>query len=341
MGLFGSNEITGIDAGAGGIKAVRIKPGSRPKLTAASFIEFSPEAPADAVASGLRSLLSDKKINRKNVFTLMPGKDLTIRSISLPKMPLVELREAVRWEAKRHVSYPLDAAFVEFVIAGERREGAGVVDKYDVVLVAAEEAKIKERLQPFDEAGLSVTVIDANALALRNTLLQRNGRNAADILVVDIGAGSMEINIYKEGALRFSRCLETGGNDVTRLIAEHLNIALRDAESAKRHLTLVSASADKTVAVVAGRIDALLMEIRRSVEYYRTTYREKGVERVVLTGGTVLMKGLPEYFSAALGLPVELWNPFESLEGGEELGRELGPLAPRFSAAVGLALRRQ
>jgi len=337
MGLFSTNEITGIDVGAGGIKTVRIKPGKQPRLTAASIIEFPPETAGDSIAANLRSLLSEKKINRKNVFTLMPGKELTIRSLSLPKMPLTELREAVRWEAKRHISYALDAAFVEYVITGERREG--VVDKYDIVMVAAEESKIKEHLLPFHETGLSVAVVDAKALALRNTLFLRNGRTTVATLAVDIGAGNMEINIFKEGILRFSRCLETGGNEITRLIADQLNISLHDAEIAKRNLKVVPAAQDKTVAVVAGRLDALLMEIRRSAEYYRTTSREKGVERAVLTGGAVLMKGLPEYFSTALGLPVELWNPFEALAGGEALTHDLGPLAPRFSAAVGLALR--
>jgi Tfp pilus assembly PilM family ATPase len=53
------------------------------------------------------------------------------------------------------------------------------------------------------------------------------------------------------------------------------------------------------------------------------------------------MKGLHEYFSGALGLPVERWNPFESLTGGDSLANDLGSLAPQFSAAVGLALRQE
>ncbi len=339
MGLFGPSEITGIDVGAGGIKAVRIKPGKRPQLIGAAIVEFSQDAAQEPVGTDLRYLLSEKKIGRRNVITQMPGKDLTIRSLTLPKMPLKELQEAVRWEAKRHISFSLDGALVEYLITGEKREG--MVDKYDVVMIVAEKNKVREHLLPFDEAEITIAAVDANALALRNVLFYGNEDTAADTLAVDIGAGKMEIDIFKAGVLRFSRCLETGGAELTRLVAEDLNITIPDAEAFKRDMDVMAPlEKNKTIALIVGRLDALLMEIRRSVEYYRTTYREKGVDRVVLTGGAALMKGLPEYFSRSLGLPVESCDPFGVLQYKDAIGAEFGPLAPRFSAAIGLALRR-
>jgi len=340
MGLFGSGEITGIDVGAGGIKAVRIKPGKRPKLVAVALIEFPPDASVvEPISADLRYLLSEKKLGRKNVITQVPGKDLTIRSLSLPKMPLAELGEAVRWEAKRHISYSLDSALVEYLITGEKKEGT--VDKVDLVMVAAEESKVREHLLLFDDARIKITAVDANALALRNILFFVGENAAADTLAVDIGAGKMEIDIFKQGILRFSRCLETGGADLTRLVSDDLNISIQDAEAFKRELDMLAPpEKNKTVAAIRSRLDAFLMEIRRSVEYYRTTCREKAVDRVVLTGGTALMKGLPEYFSRSLGLPVELCDPFSVLKYKDALGAEFGPLASRFSSAVGLALRK-
>ncbi len=340
MGLFGLSEITGIDIGAGGIKAVTIKPGKRPTLVAAAIIEFPPDAAAsESIGTDLRYLLSEKKIGRKNVITQVPGKDLTIRSLTLPKMPLAELSEAVRWEAKRHISYSLDAALVEYLITGEKKEGT--VDKIDLVMVAADEHKVREHLLPFDDARVKVMAVDANALALRNILFIHGENAVADTLAVDIGAGKMEIDIFKRGILRFSRCLETGGADMTRIVADDLNISLQDAEAFKRNIdVLTPPEKNKTVAALVSRLDSFLMEIRRSVEYYRTTCREKALDRVVLTGGATLMKGLPEYFSQSLGLPVELCDPFSELKYKDAIGEEFGPLAPRFSAAVGLALRK-
>jgi type IV pilus assembly protein PilM len=327
MGLFGPNDITGIDIGAGSIKAVRIAPGRRPKLLSAGMIEFPAEGAQEAAATDLIRLRSEKKIGSRNIVTQIPGKDLTIRTFTLPKMPAAELREAVRWEAKRHISYPLDAALVEYLIAGEKREG--MVDKYDILMVAAEQARISRHLAPFREAGIKVSAVDGNALALRNVLRMRRKAAPGNRLVVDIGAGKTEINIFKDNVLRFSRCLETGGTEMTRVLAESLNLGLRDAEALKQKTDVSTA-----------RLDGLLMEVRRSVEYYKTTFREPGVEDAVLAGGVSLMRGATAYFSQALGFPVALDDPFEGLLCRDSLREEFGPIAPRFSAAVGLALRK-
>src|SRR3989337_507670 len=219
MGLFGTKEITGIDIGAGAIKVVRLaRGGRRPKLLSAGLVEF-PLDPAKtrSVTADLKYLLSGKKIGGKNVFTLMPGKQLTIRSLILPKMPQAELREAVRWESKRHISYPLDAALVEYLVTGERREG--LVEKSDVLLVAAERKAAVAFLTPFQEAGVAVSTVDANPLALRNGLRLRRKGERKNVLLIDMGAGKTEIDIYQGDALRFSRCLETGGLAMTRAVS--------------------------------------------------------------------------------------------------------------------------
>jgi type IV pilus assembly protein PilM len=341
MGLFGSNDITGIDIGAGSIKVVRLaRGGRRPKLLSAALVELSLDpAQATAISAELRRLKSLKKLGRGNIATLMPGKDLTIRSFTMPKMPLTELGEAVRWEAKRHVSYPLDAAQVEYLIVGEKQEGA--VSKYDIVMIAAERGKVIEHLAPLDEAGIKVSAVDANALALRNVLRLCKKPDEANILVVDMGAGKTEINVFKSGSLRFSRCIESGGLDMTRAVAEARGIGLPEAEEIKRCLNVLTPSEhDQAVAAVRIRIDTLLMEIRRSVEYYKTTYREKGVESMILTGGVSLMPGIGEYCAQALEQAVEIDQVFDGLSCKKNLLEELGALAPRFSAAVGLALRK-
>jgi type IV pilus assembly protein PilM len=340
MGLF-SNDITGVDIGAGSIKVVRLsRGGNRPKLLSAMLVELSPDpAQATSASADLHQLQAGKKIGGNNIVTLMPGMHLTIRSLTLPKMPLNELREAVRWEAKRHISYPVDSAQIEYLILGEKREG--VVEKYDILLVAAERGKVLEQLTPFQEAKIKVSAIDANALALRNVLQTREIPADENTLVMDLGAGKTEVNIFKEGKLRFSRCVESGGLDMTRAVAEALNIGLQEAEDKKRALNILTpADQDQAVAALQSRVDGLLMEIRRSVEYYKTTFREKSVEGMILSGGVSLMRGLKDYFARSLEGTVEIDRPFDGLTCKKNMLDEFGPVAPRFSAAVGLALRK-
>lgn len=340
MGLFGPNDNTGIDIGAGSIKVVRIeRGGKRPKLLSAGIIEFPPAGAQDTVSTDIRQLLNERKIGAKNVITQMPGKDLTIRSFWLPKMPLEELKEAVRWEAKRHISFPIDGAIIEHLITGEKREG--MTDKYEILMVAAERSTTLQHLAPFVEAQVKISAVDANALALRNVFHLLDKPADVNTVVVDIGAGKTEIDIFKGGVLRFSRCLESGGQGMTRAIADVLGIELKEAEEMKRSMNILSPSeSDQAVAVVRTALDGLLMEIRRSVDYYKTTFREQHVESTRLTGGVALMRGIKEYFDQALEGTVELDAPFSGLSVRKELLEEYGSIAPRFSAAIGLALRK-
>ncbi|HAK60947.1 MAG TPA: hypothetical protein DCO77_11280 [Nitrospiraceae bacterium] len=341
MGLFGPKDLTGIDIGTGSIKAVRIATGGgRPKLLAAGMVEFSlDEAKANSVSTDLVYLLSGKELVSKNIATLLPGKYLTIRYLTLPKMPRAELAQAVRWESKRHISYPLEAAEVEYVVLGEKREGT--VDKYEILLVAVERGTVIEHLLPFREAGIGVTAVDANPLALRNVFQRRERQGAANVAVVDMGAGKTEINIFKGAALRFSRCLETGGLDMTRAVSQQLTIGLPEAEEVKRAVdVLTPAEGDPAVAAVKARLDSIGMEVRRSVDYYKTAFREAGIERTVLTGGASLMKGITDYFSSLLEGRVELDTPFFGLSGKKSVLEDCGANAPRFASAVGLALRK-
>jgi type IV pilus assembly protein PilM len=340
MGLFGSNEITGIDIGAGSIKIVRIaRGGKRPKLISAGIVELPLQPGKETVGTNLRYLLSEKKIERSNVVTQMPGKDLTIRSFTLPKMPLSELGEAVRWEAKRHISYPLDTALVEYLIVDERQEGT--TGKYDIVMVSAERNKVLEHLVPFNEAGLTVTAVDANALALRNVFHLLEKSSDSNTVVIDMGAGKTEIDIFKGGVLRFSRCLDIGGSDMTKALSEALGTGLQEAEDKKRSMNILTApDSDPAAAAVKTVLNSLLLEIRRSVDYYKTTFREKGVDGTLITGGVSLLQGLKEYFMQSLEGTVEIDRPFEELSVKNALLDEFKAIAPRFSAAIGLALRK-
>lgn len=337
MQLFGS-DITGIDIGAGSVKFVRIAGGRRPKLLSAGLLELPPAAEQADQAAALRVFLAGKKIG-KRVVTMLPGARLTIRHLTLPKMPLPELSEAVRWESKRHLSYPLDEAVIEFLIQGEKREGAG--DKYDLLFVAAERSAVNGLLLPFEQAGIAVEALDAHPLALRNLCRLRGEPADANVLVADLGAGGTEINIFQGGELLFSRSVEIGGISATLAMADELGLSQNEAEAIKRQTNVATVpDNDRPAAILRKGLDSMLREIRRSAEYFKTLFRGRAVDRFVLTGGGALMPGIREYFSRSLAGPVELDSPFAALAVPAAVAAEFGPVAPRFSAAVGAALRK-
>lgn len=77
--------------------------------------------------------------------------------------------------------------------------------------------------------------------------------------------------------------------------------------------------------------ERLLAEVRRSLEFYATQGGGGSVSRVIVSGGSSQLNGLTELLSMRLGLSVGRVNPFEDIQGADELG-------PEHHAAFGLAL---
>ena len=91
--------------------------------------------------------------------------------------------------------------------------------------------------------------------------------------------------------------------------------------------------------IIKAEADRMILETQRSMDYYRAQFREGSVKKIVLMGGACLMPGFQEYFATYFDANVELDDPFAEILCDEAAFGEIRLIAPRFSTAVGLALR--
>ena len=154
--------------------------------------------------------------------------------------------------------------------------------------------------------------------------------------MVDIGTARMEINVVKQGMLRFTRGVPLGGETLTQSVIQTLGTDFSQAETIKREQGLTGNA--KVKEVLQPVIDRLIVEIQRSVDYYRAQSRDGALERMFLAGGTPLMPGFVEHFASFFDAKVSLFNPFEGMDCST-VNSDLEPLAPRFTSSIGLALR--
>lgn len=79
------------------------------------------------------------------------------------------------------------------------------------------------------------------------------------------------------------------------------------------------------------------MEVRRSVDYFRSKYPSDTVDLIVLAGGSAKIGNLSEYIAYEMGIPTEVADPFKSVNNvSGKGGRED---APAYAIALGLAVR--
>lgn len=81
----------------------------------------------------------------------------------------------------------------------------------------------------------------------------------------------------------------------------------------------------------------LLETIFRTIEYCITRQTIVSVDRIILTGGGSVVKGLDNFIKETLGIPTEKWNPFENNEVRGTVKKEYGYFMP---VALGLALEK-
>jgi len=92
----------------------------------------------------------------------------------------------------------------------------------------------------------------------------------------------------------------------------------------------------------------LIQQIKKHLYYYQThaTHEhlppgENRVSKILLCGGGANLKGLPEFLSSELKLPVELGNPWINIlsKGQKNISKFPQKETLRYATALGLALR--
>lgn len=347
FGLFNKKkDLVGIDIGSSSIKLVQLwqaKDGYQ--LLNAAVLPLPPEAIVDnslmdtaAVVDTVKKLVTSLGIKTRDVACSISGNAVIIRKISLPTMTSEELEDQISWEAEQYIPFDIKDVHIDFQILG-----ADPLDpsKIQVLLVASKKDIINDYVAVFNDAGLSLSVMDVDAFAVQNAF-ELNVESENDVrALVNVGAGVMNINVVKGETSLFTRDVQMGGNQYTEEIQKQLGVSASDAETMK--MLAVQQQSGPLSDVISRVNDALSQEIRRSVDFYNSTASgEERIIRISMCGGCSKMSGLKEAVAAKLGINVDFINPFERIRYNEkDFDPEyLQEIAPLMVVGVGLAIRR-
>jgi type IV pilus assembly protein PilM len=345
-----SKVLFGLDIGSSSIKIAQlgeVKAGYR--LEKFGVKTLDPELIVDGtvmdagrVIDILRELLQELKMKSKDVAISVSGHSVIVKKINIPTMTEEELEESIKWEAEQYIPFDLDDVNVDFHLLGESEspEGQG---EMSVLLVAAKKDRITEYTSLVGELGLNPVIVDVDAFAIEN-MYGINYDIAPDEIaaLVNIGASVMNINVLKNGTSTFTRDISVGGNRYTEMIQRELNLGFEDAERAKRLEPVDGVSEDAVLALLNTGNTEIVSEIVRSIDYYRTTSAADNVDKIVLCGGSSMVKGLPELLNERMSIPVEVSDPFSKIQVDPksfdiEFLKTMGPVA---AVVIGLAIRR-
>lgn len=337
----------GLDIGAGGVRAAQLTLGRGG--TVLQRFGYAPLPPGAvrggevvdpvAVTTAVKQLWREHRFASKHVVLGVANARVLVRPVEVPVMAAADMARALPFQVADQLPMAVDSSVLDFhatetfTAATGQRTNRGL-------LVAAARDMVLTAVRAVEEAGLRVDSVDLTPFAvLRSIGDARQGRTAAEALV-DVGAQVTTVIVHSGGLPRFVRILARGGDDVTDAVSEALGVEMEDAEEMKKDAVLDPGSSDEVSRAVADGAQALIDELRGSLEYYGTTYPEHVVDRVVLCGGGSLLDGFAEQLSREVDLPVHLGDPLEGV-ATSKVGMdvmELDRISAGTAAAIGLAL---
>ena len=228
---------------------------------------------------------------------------------------------------------------------------SGVRLEASVHLVTGAAAAVQNITKCIQRCGLSVDELVPSAIASAKSVLTDDERELG-VCLVDIGAGTTDIAIFTQGAIRFTASLPIGGDQVTNDIAYGVHTPTAHAEEIKIKYACAQTSlahSEETIQVpsvgdrpprrlarqsLAQSVQARYEEIFEMVQdqLRRSGYESLVAAGVVLTGGASKMEGALELAEEIFHKMVRIGVP-QQIDG---LGEVVS--SPLHSTCVGLLL---
>ena len=318
------------------------------QLTAYGEIDLS--AAGEAAGSleatltpALQRVMREKGIKAAPLVVSLNGQSVFPRFAKFPAVAADKLEELVRYEVEQNVPFPIDEIVCDHQFTGMTPEGEKAA-----MIVAAKLDQVRAVTDAVTAAGLSPQIVDVSPMAIYNAFRWSNPGAAGCSVILDIGSRTTSLILVEDEKI-YTRSIPVAGNTITKDIAQTFGCSLEEAEQLKLERGYVSLGGvtedadevtDRVSKIVRTVLTRLHAEISRSINFYRSQQGGNAPARLFLTGGTVRLPQLDEFFRETLQVEVGYLNPFAKIGVGAKVNRQaLANDAFTLAESAGLALR--
>ncbi|MBX3139960.1 MAG: type IV pilus assembly protein PilM [Trueperaceae bacterium] len=373
-------EAVGLEVGTSALKVVELRAGNPPTLSAlavrpmpAGLVSEDEVTDQQGLAEEIKALFQEAGIQKRFTVTAVSNRQAITRNIHVPRMSVAELDEAIRWEAERYIPFPIDEVVLDYFVL-DNPEDVAEGEQLEVVIAAARLDEVSQQVDYLKHAGLEPHVIDVKPFSLlralrgslhgehltKATLSGQNFTEGNEIgVVLEIAASTSTVTLVRGQRVLMNRNINVSSDDFTTAIQRAFGLDFDSAEEVKLEYgtaTIPTEDEEDLLNFDAKReqfspsrvYDALrpvlvelTTEIRRSLEFFRVQSGDATISRMLVTGGGAKLRGLPDAIGDALGIKVELGDPWLAVtfDEGRFDSQYLKKIAPEFAVPLGLALR--
>ena len=362
--IFKSNKgasVIGIDIGASAIKVVQLKyENGKAVIETYGSISTAPFAEGvvgqvvamseESLVKALEDLFKEANVTTRNSAMSIPASASLVFLVELPgAVGEKDVSSIIYNEARRYIPVPITEVSIDWWLVPKRPldeltddsmipTEKQIKDEKTKVLVAAIHNEALDKYKGLvNDAKLDTDFFEIEIFSsVRSTLGQDLGTN----LLLDLGASKTKVSVVDRGVIQDFHIINRGSHDITQAMVTALGVDFHDAEAMKKEYGLSdNPKYPKASGVVETALDYILFEAANVILNYEKKYN-KSIDKVILCGGGVLLKGITEKAKEKFGTSVTLGNPFEHIDAPAFLEKVLAESGPEFAVAAGLALRK-
>jgi len=294
-------------------------------------------------AQALKELVTSLKMKGAKTSYVISSFPVLVKFASLPALDGARVDQIVEFEAQQQVPYPINEVVWGYQLMGE----PGDVE-VEVALAAIKSDELTEIDNMVLAAGLKSNGAEFSPAALYNALRFNYSDVEETTLLIDIGARTTDM-IFMEGGKLFIRTVKIGGADISRAIAKEFGTDFGSADHRKVMDGFVALGGpyadhdDPEIAaiskVVRNSLTRLHSEVMRTINFYRSQQGGGAPAFVLLSGASVGLPFIREFFAEKLNLPVDHFNPFRNVSVAKGATTELAAAhGHQYGDLVGSAL---
>lgn len=341
------DQLLSIDLGGRTTKAVHLQRKSEGFVLSRYVLLDAPiyerSLSADLLGEHLKAVCEALEAKTRSVSLAIGVNDSLVRHADLPQMPVGDMRQVLKNNAKNYLQQDLPGhVFDCFIIPpssiqklAEKSKVGSSSPKHRVLVAGAKKQLIEEMQTAVRSTGFVAENILPGLIGPVNAfeLAMPEVFSREVVALVDVGFKNTSICVLQEGELVLSRVVNIGGDKLTNGLAESLGISYAEAEGIKVGMPTEVQTNLESLVLPLGR------ELRASLDFFEHQ-QDKAVSQVFITGGSARSEFIVQTLQTELMVECKPWNPVSFLEVAlpPQQAAEIDHVAPQLAVAVGAGL---
>lgn len=297
-------KILGIDLGSYSIKVAEMERSFR-TFSLVGFYEqpvvsYETLGKEGSMAQALVKLFEEYNLSGDLVYTALPGQVTSVRVIDLPFADSKKVDQTIEFELENYLPLPLEELLIDYQILSAAEGRSTVLVSY------AKKSELVKYLNLLNGVDLDPRFVGCEPVELANVLKLGVIHPEGAYALLDLGHEKTNVSIFTGSSLHYARTIMSGGKDLTRAIAEKMNIPLPEAERMKVEVGQLGPGvegADSSTRAVSEAMNLPLQDLLLQLRQTFMAFQEKTgevVQAVVLCGGTSRLPGIDHFLSTEL-----------------------------------------